>query len=403
MRLIRQTTELLLADNARADVAARSLSETGAWHGVVALAETWKVIPQLLNRVQHLGTTLSAKDTVSLRRTFLEMHGYSASRLAKTITALRALEHASISVVAFKGVASMAVLYEGPKHRTIGDGDLLIHREDLPGALACLEAKGFARKGEETLAQYLEFVKNAPRFAGNEAIALSCDDGEIDLHWEIAGSGLDPDGIIKRAVTAHLMGSAIPVVDAKDGFLLTVHHAVREDLSIESVCRDLLDARLWCEHMEQHGQLEAGMAWAVESGSQVAALAVTSLLSSFDGATAAARAASVLNSQMSRMDRQSASSLAELFHYQIEHGRLGKDVFYLVHSRPLGQILKGLIKDWSGYRKSMQTLDKHLTQEQPLRDRFAALARSVPNRKGLKLARELARVRYRTAQRKRLI
>jgi hypothetical protein len=396
MGVTRQTAELLFANEARAEAAACFLSEAGLWRDVLVMAEAWKVIPQLSSRVQSLGIKLSAEDTGTLRRAFLKVYGQSASRVTTTITAIRQLEHAGISVVAFKGIASIALLYEGPKHRTIGDGDLLIQRKDLPGAIACLEAVGLTRKGEETLAQYLEFVKNAPRFAGNEAIALYGDDGsEIDLHWEIAGSGLLPDGILKRTVPAPLMGSTIPVVDAKDGFLLTVHHAIREDLGIESICRDLFDARLWCQHLEQRGELEAGMTWAAKSGSLVPALAVTSLLSSYDATTAAAQAAKLLTAQASHAQRRSAASLTELFNYQIEHGRLGKDVFYLVHSRPWRQILKGLVTDWAGYRKSMETLDTQLNEDQSLRERFEQLAKSIPDRHGLKLARALARVRYR--------
>ncbi len=395
MSITHQIAELLLANEPRANTAARSLSETGSWQEVLILAEAWKVIPQLSSRIQHLGIKLSADNTGTLRRAFLKFHAQSAARVATTIVAIRQLERAAIPVVAFKGIASIALLYEGPKHRVIGDGDLLIERKNLPGALVCLEALGLVRKGEETLAQYLDFVKNAPRFAGNEAIALYGDDGsEIDLHWEIAGSGLSPDGILKRAVAAKLMGSTIPVVDAKDGFLLTIHHAVREDLGFESICRDLFDTRLWCQHLEQLGQLEHGMTLAVESGSHIPALAITALLSSYDETTAATRAAQLLNARANRTQRRSAASLMQLFHYQIEHGRLGKDVFYLVHSRPWRQILKGLMTDWTGYRKSMRTLDTQLKEDHPLYERFALLAKSIPDRKGLKLARELARVRY---------
>jgi hypothetical protein len=390
-----QIVEFLLVGDNRADAAARLLSETGRWKEALALAGAWKVIPQLSARIQSLKVKLPAADTGTLRREFVRVYAQSATRAAQAIAAIQELEHAGIRVVAFKGLASMAVLYGDPKHRTIGDADLLILPKDLAGALACLERRGFARRGSETLSEYLRFVDHAPRFAGNKAIALYAADGaEIDLHWELAGSGLGVEGILERANTARLMDATIPVVDSKDGFLLTVHHAIREDLGIESICRDLLDARLWCDHLQATRQIEAGMKWAADSGCRVPALALTSLLGSHDDATAAALAAALLRDSASAAECGSAARLTELFHYQIRNGRLGKDVLYLVHSRPWRQILKGLGTDWSGYRRSMRTLDQQLDQEKPLLERAVLLAKSIPGPRGLRLARTLARVKY---------
>ncbi|MGD0731341.1 MAG: nucleotidyltransferase family protein [Terracidiphilus sp.] len=396
MRVKVQIAELLLAGDERATAAAGRIAEAEAWHAVLALAGAWKVTPQLSAQVQKLGLKLSSEDTWTIRREFLRAHGDSALRAAKAIAAIGALEQAGIRVTAFKGVAAMALLYGGPKQRTIGDGDLLIQRKDLGDALTCLEGEGLARKGTETLAQYLKFVENAPRFAGNEAIALYGADGsEIDVHWQLAGSGLRVEEILERSVRADLMGSEIPVVDAKDGFLLTVHHAIREDMGIESMCRDLVDARVWCAHMELAGQLEEGMRWVYRSRIRVAALAVTSLLRGYDDTTAAAQAAELLSDSAKRAERRAAARLVELFHYQLGNGRLGKDVMYLVHWRPWRQILKGLGGDWAGYRRSMESMEEQLGEQQALHKRLAELARSIPGLQGLRLARALAVVKYR--------
>jgi len=388
--------ELLLADDARAVAAAQSISESVSWPAVLATATVCKVIPQLSARLQKLRFKLSAEDTWTLRRQFLKAHSNSALRAAKTVSAILELEQAGIRVAAFKGVAAMAVLYCGPKHRTVGDGDLLIQRMDLANALACLEAKGLARRGADTLDQYLRFVENAPRFAGNQAIAVYGDDGsEIDLHWQLAGSGLRIEEVLGRSVRAELLGSAIPVIDAKDGFLLTVHHAIREDFGIESMCRDLLDVRLCCEHLDESGQLEEGMSRAAQWGSHVAALAVTGLRRGYDGKGAASRAAELLSGAATKAERRSASRLTALFHYQLKNGRLGKDVMFLVHLRPWRQILKGFGGDWSGYRRSMEAMEQQLGEHQPLRKRVSHFARSIPGFEALRMARELALVKYR--------
>src|SRR5277367_1850258 len=130
------------------------------------------------------------------------------------------------------------------------------------------------------------------------------------------------------------------------------------------------------------------MNWAVQSGYIVPVLVVTRLLGSYDDTSAAARAAELLWERTSPSERKSVAGLTELFHYQMGHGRLREDVLYLVHSRPWRQILRGLGRDWSGYRRSMQSFDKNLGQEISLRERVALLAKSIPGPRGLKLARE---------------
>ncbi len=393
--------EFLLSGDGRAEDAARHLSDAGNWSEALALAQAWRVIPQLSARIQSLRIKLPAADTVTLRREFLRVYAESAKRVAQAIPAIRGLQQAGIRVAAFKGIATMAVLHGDPKHRTIGDADLLILRKDLHDALVCLEEKGFARRGSETLDEYLRFVKNSPGLAGNQSINLYGEDGaDIDLHWTLEGSGLSTEEILERAGTARLMNAEIPVVDSKDGFLLTVHHVIREDMAIEGACRDLVDIRLWCGHLLKKQQLEEGMRWAVRSGYQVPALAVTSLLRSYDESSAAARAAHFLFELTNPSERKSATLLTELFHYQMGNGRLGRDVLYLLHSRPWRQMFEGLGRDWSGYRRSMQSFDKNLNQESSLRERFAELARSIPGPRGLKLARELARIKHGAPARK---
>ena len=370
-------------------------SKADSWREAIELAKAWKVIPRMFDRIRSLRLKLTVADTGMLKLEFLKAYKHSAFRAAKAIGAIHALEQAGIPVVAFKGLASIAVLYGDSKHRSIQDADILILKKDLPNALACLERQGFERQGPETLAQYLRFVEESPGLAGNQAVTVQGEQGcEVDLHWEVAGSGLRPEEILRRAAKCDLMDSTIPVVDAKDGFLLTVHHAIRENFAIEIVCRDLLDAGLWLQHLRETGRFEEGMKWVAESRCKVAALTVATLLSGYDRATAATQAAVLLSELANPAERRSAASLAELFHYQLRHGRLGKDVFYLVHSRPWRQILKGLATDWSGYRRSMQTMEEKLGENRPLHERAARLAKSIPGLRGLRLARELACIKF---------
>ena len=387
--------EFLLADESKAVSVASQLSKDNSWRTAIELSAKWKVIPPLFDRIRLLRLKLTAADAGKLKLEFLKAYQHSAFCAAKAIGAIQALEQAGILVVAFKGLASIALLYGDSKHRTIQDADILILKKDLPNALACLGRQGFERQGAETLDQYLRFVEESPGFAGNQAVTVHGEQGcEVDLHWEVAGSGLRPDDILRRAARCNLVGSTIPVVDARDGFLLTVHHAVRENFAIESVCRDLLDAGLWFQHLRAAGRLEEAMKSAAASRCKVAALTVATLLCHYDRATAATEAAELLSGRVNPAEQRSAASLAEIFHYQLRHGRLGRDVFYLVHSRPWRQVLKGLATDWSGYRRSMRTMEEKLGEDRPLHERAARLAKAIPGWRGLKLARELACIKF---------
>jgi hypothetical protein len=390
-----QLLEFVLAEDARAAMAAHLFCESGSWGAAIQLAKTWKVIPRLHERIRALGLRLTPADSATLKAEFLRTYQKSAFRAATAIGAIQALEQAGIPVVAFKGLASIAVLYGDSKHRAIQDAEILIPRDDLPKVLACLEQKGFKREGPETLAQYVRFVQDSPGFAGNQAVTVCDEHGcEMDVHWELAGSGLRPKDILGRSTKCELMKSTIPVVDARDAFVLTIHHAIRENFAIESVCRDLLDFQRWLRHFRETGRWEQAMTCAAESRCKVAALTMATLVSSYDGAADSTDAAAWLSKVASPSEQRSATSLKELFHYQLSHGRLGKDVFYLVHSRPWRQILRGLATDWSGYRRSMQTLEQKLGEKRPLHERVAHLARSMPGLRELRLARELACIKF---------
>lgn len=389
--------DFLLADDARAAMAGRYSSETNGWGQAMDLARAWKMIPRLHDRVRTLGIRLTAADALWLKAEFLRTYRQSAFRATRAMGAIHALEQAGIPIVTFKGLASIAVLYGDPKHRAIQDADILILRDDLAKVLADLERQGFARDGHETLTQYLRFVEASPGFAGNQAVTVADKQGcEIDIHWELAGSGLRPEDILQRAGRCELMNSTIPVVDAKDALVLTVHHAIRENFAIESVCRDLLDIRMWLRHLYQTGRLEESIRWVAQSRCRVAALTLATLVNDYDRTAGTAQAAALLSALLNPPEQRSAASLAELFHYQLSHGRLGKDVFYLVHSRPWRQIFRGLATDWSGYRRSMQTMEEKLGENRSLHQRAARLAKSIPGLRELRLARELACIKFGT-------
>lgn len=78
----------------------------------------------------------------------------------------------------------------------------------------------------------------------------------------------------------------IPVTSPPEGLLLTVRHAIRADLAADAICRDLVDASLWCELLSRRGQLTPELA--PDRGSRIAILAVTDILRGYHPSGAAA-------------------------------------------------------------------------------------------------------------------
>ncbi|QOY87567.1 nucleotidyltransferase family protein [Paludibaculum fermentans] len=386
--------ELVLGATGRARRAAQAIADGNGCLDGTNRAIQWKVLPQFAEGVS--GVSMAPLETLHLRRELLRARGDTARRATKAVSGIAALEAAGVRALVFKGLASMAVLYRDAPSRTIHDADLLVMPQDVPQAVACLEANGFHREDGGTLAEYTQFVENSPGFAGNQAITLYTDGSEIDLHWELHGCGVKAEELLSRSRKERLHDQWIIVPDPVDALLLTIRHVVRENFAADMICRDLMDTKLRCEVLERDGELHSAMTRIVEAGVEVPALAVLGVLSSYDEGTPASRACRYLEGLVSPVSRASAARLVELFHYQMRHGALPKDVFYLVHSRPLRQIARGLGTSWSSYRRNMKVIEQKLEHEMNWTARIAMLARSIPNLRTMKLARALARVKYGT-------
>lgn len=363
--------------------------DAGAWDELAQLAQRCRVTPQLVARIEKLALKIPEAAAFKLQRQLADAFRRSAMRASKGIAAMTALRDEGIRAAAFKGLAAMARLYDGPKWRTVNDADVLLLESDVARAVACLESRGFVRQIEAELDEYSKFVAHSPSFAGNQAIALlGPAESEIDLHWAI-GRGLDASKVLGRASPARLLGEDFLAVSDEDGLLLTVRHAMREDLQIDGACRDLCDARLWFRRLEENGCLAAAIRCAEESGMTAQVCAIAEILRSYDSSTPAFAAP--------RQEQRMGLALAELFRVQLRDGPIGKDLAYLVHPAPARQMIAGLARDWSSYRRIMRDFEQQmLGGPLPWWRRAGRLAQAV-RRSGLRrlrLVRTLARVKY---------
>ena len=338
----------------------------------IALAAGWGAIPRLRQRVAHLATPTQAE----IERLYLDGYVRSVLQIRAAIDVFAAFERAKLPVVAFKGLASLAVLYGSPERRVILDADLLIAEADLARAVDVLAELGFRPEVDGSLAEYVDFVRHAPGFGGNEVLALHNARGcTIDLHWRL-GRGFDTQAILDRRRPAALLGGCLAVVSDRDGVLLCAHHSLRNHFSPDKIMRDLFDLELWCDRILKAGAAEDTWREALARGLSVPLLALTSILAEYQADGACAGAA--LDKAASPEQRGSAGRLVKLFTAQVREGSFERDLLYLFRSSEWKQILGGILAGGRRHVALVRSMDTALAGEPTtFAHRLTVLAQSL--------------------------
>lgn len=361
-------------------------------------AAQWSVVPQVAAAVRALGREDSIAGWPDFKRTAMAVHARSLMRASQGLAALKHLEQGCVPAIAFKGLASMASLYAVPGDRTIADADVLVTPENAPAALARLAEIHFHPAPGQEFDKVKKFLDNSPGLAGNKAIALyGPQHAEIDLHWSVGIANAPPQLMLERSESAVLLGSKIRVPTALDAMLLTSRHSMRENFTIDKMCRDLLDIRLWCERLTRDGSLHRVLAAIQASGRCTPVLAMTQILAAYDANSASTQASRALSAVASKQEQQAASELSRMFVAQVARGPISKDLLYLAHTKPLRQVFAGARANWREYRSVMQSMEQKLDgRTAPLAKRIQMLAAAA---KGIDLRqfrsiRTLARLKY---------
>ena len=386
---------ILLGDSDTAHLASRTIEDSNGWAFAIQMAARWSVIPRLVERQRELDITLPPDDQAQLRRFFSQSYARSAYRAAQGVAALNCLEKAGIRAAAFKGLASVALLYGGPDGRTIGDSDVLVAEPDLPAAAAALIEAGFTQQESFAVAVLDRFAERAPKFAGNKAIVFTARNrAEIDLHWSVGLGSVGAAEILSATETCLILGQPVRVVSPLYGALLTARHAIREDFSPDMMFRDLLDLRLWLKAIQSRGQMIPFVLLARQAGCLASIGAAALIAARFD--RHAAGEAAELQSSLTPHEEHQALDLAFLFQAQLSTGSLGRDLVWLCHGKPLHSIFSALT-NWSEHRAVMRSMETRIDgRELPLRQRLGNLVSDL-RRSGfgkLRRVRTLSRLKY---------
>jgi hypothetical protein len=307
-------------------------------------------------------------------RSFRDGYARSVLQARAGLTVCAALQSEGLAVVAFKGLASIAVLYGSPGRRVMLDADLLIRDTELPRAAAVLDSLGYQPSIPCALTRYLEFVRRAPGFGGNEVLSFHDRRGcTIDLHWRLGA--IDGAAVIERSQRLTFMGATFHAVAPGDGALLCAHHCLRNHFIPDRIIRDLLDMQQWCQRIASTGQVAPTVALARATGLAAPLQAVATILSRYDDGGAAAMLAAELNADASPERRHDIAQLERLFMTQVQEGPLDRDVLYLFRGKELVTLVAGILAGGRDHLRLARSMDTLLAgRNVPMRARLGQIA-----------------------------
>lgn len=339
---------LLASPLAAAMAAASEIEAAGEWPAVLGLCERWKVQPAVAARLADLGRSLPPTEADKLRRGTAAQFIRTSLCLRAGSEAMQGLHAAGINAAAFKGGAVIAMLHSSGRDRMLQDVDILIRADELAAALTTLEANGYRRHvGTGSLADYIAFVRNSPGAAGNQAVSLSNSAGNhIDLHWKLGR--FDTEALLGTARRVRVLNVETTVVRPAFGLLLTVHHAVRNDLVPDEIARDILDCGGWFRLLATDpAELSCALDYARRCGLDDAVYAVSMIVHHFGGDSPLPVAAT----------DSTAAALAHLYLRQLASEPINSDLPYLASPRAIGQILSGALSGWRRYAGLMREFE----------------------------------------------
>ena len=337
----------------------------------VAVAERaieWGVAPALLQQLSQRQNALPEEIGNCVESFVLTTRVRTLRLVSQGAIALGALNKADVNAVCFKGLACYARAGKLP-FRSMGDVDFLVTPDLLDRTISILEDVGFRLDIPGSLGDYRAFIRSAPHFSGNRAVALVNEHGHsIDLHWgfgRMCGPALQPERIVERSVEIEICGQTIRHASRIDNLLLSAHHVLRENFTPSAITKSLLDindlVNIDHEPLDKRIVAEAGIP-------SVALLACQQVLQKYSRQKQSTSIETLLSETVSAADWRRAEDLTAVFELQVDSPAVNRDVLHLLHGASLSQILKTAFLHSGRNRRFMKAIG-----EVPDRNRFMRL------------------------------
>jgi hypothetical protein len=176
--IIHHRWETLRADLAHDPAAADTFAAFAVEHHICHPLLATLALENALNRLPA--------DTVDAFRHEVERRAQRARSLAELLPAVHlALTRAGVTYLAIKGAVFATRYSGGASHRRQGDLDLLVRKDELPGALESLMSLGFAPRARRIRMRNGRADLRPQLLRSSHALLLRRGDLAIDLHWTL--------------------------------------------------------------------------------------------------------------------------------------------------------------------------------------------------------------------------
>lgn len=142
------------------------------WKYIIEEAKAHEIYPLLFPAIKEISSVYPIENELkeSWKRTTISTAIYFANQISQLNKVFKRLNEANIPVIALKGLI-LRDLYPAPDLRTMGDADILVHKEDLPKVQAKLIEMGYI-KTEDSTPAHIAFAhrKYSP----------------IEVHWKLS-------------------------------------------------------------------------------------------------------------------------------------------------------------------------------------------------------------------------
>ena len=198
------------------------------WTDVIRKALHHGVAGLLCRTLPRLSDADIPSDMLDAAQTFrVRAEAEGAKRVAQTSDVLEALAAEGIPALPFKGVALAMLAHADPVVRPSNDIDVLVQREHMARAVACLGALGY-REGETFSAR----IMTACYATYGQEILFADGRLPVEPHWTFAPSPfaveLDLEGMWRRAIAIDLAGRRTRTLSVEDTLLVACLHGAKE-------------------------------------------------------------------------------------------------------------------------------------------------------------------------------
>ncbi len=191
------------------------------WQRLEQAAAQHDLILILYDRLAPLPGLVPEDVRERLRAAYLQATARNMVMLHHAGTILTALKAKGIEVIVLKGLYLAEVVYPAPGLRTFDDLDLLLHRADLPAALAVMRGLGYQLSTWYDPADPNRDLKHLPPLLKENAPV-------VELHWTILEEEepftIDVEGLWARRLPARIAGVGVSSLCAEDLVLHLVLH-----------------------------------------------------------------------------------------------------------------------------------------------------------------------------------